>query len=282
MPGSREARLAALRGQVAALEAGTRTPTSVLPFGDPRVDDCLPGGGLPLGRWHEVVADGMETEVGAVAAGFAALMARPLAARGAAVWVMRRDDLHAPGLEGLGFPARSLIQVRVRDEVQALMALEDALGAAGVACVFGEVEDIDLTAGRRLQLACERNGATGFLLHRRPWGGRARKPATGSAAATRWRVAATASDPPAGEPGLGPPRWRTALERCRGGRPGAWIFEWNEEADHGPHPLRVVAGLAGDGVATTERFKALPPGGGKGWDRGGDRDVWQGDRRRRA
>lgn len=250
MPGSREARLAALKGQVAALEAGTRTPSSVLPFGDPRVDDCLPGGGLPLGRWHEFVADGMETEVGASVAGFAALAGRPLAARGAVVWVMRRDDLYAPGLERLGFPARSLIQVRVRDEVQALMALEDALAASGVAAVFGEVEDIDLTAGRRLQLACERHGATGLLLRRRPWGGASRKAATGSAATTRWRVAAAASDPPPGEPGLGPPRWRAELERCRGGRPGAWTFEWNEEADHGPHPLRVVAGLAGDVLAT--------------------------------
>lgn len=252
MPGSREARLAALRGQVAALEAGTRTPSSVLPFGDARVDDYLPDGGLPLGRWHEVVSGGMEVEVGAAAAGFAALLARPLADRGAAVWILRRDDLHAPGLAGLGFAARSLIQVRVRDEVQALMALEDALGAAGVAAVFGEVEDVDLTAGRRLQLACERNGATGFLLHRRPWGGTARKPATGSAAATRWRVAPTASDPPPGEPGLGPPRWRVALERCRGGRPGEWIFEGKEEADHGPHPLRLVPGLAGDDLAAAE------------------------------
>ncbi len=255
MPGSREARLAALKGQVAALEAGTRTPSSVLPFGDRRVDDCLPGGGLPLGRWHEFTAGGMETEVGAVVAGFAALAARPLAARGAMVWVMRRDDLHAPGLERLGLPARGLIQVRVRDEIQALMALEDALGASGVAAVFGEVEDIDLTAGRRLQLACERHGATGFLMRRRPWGGTSRKPATGSAAATRWRVAASASDPPPGEPGLGPPRWRAGLERSRGGRPGEWIFEWNEEADDGPHPLRLVAGLADDGLAAAEGIR---------------------------
>ena len=85
MPASRLARLAAVRGQVAALEAGTRTPSAVLPFGDPRVDDCLPGGGLPLGRWHELTGDGMETEIGAATAGFTALLAAPLAARGAVV-----------------------------------------------------------------------------------------------------------------------------------------------------------------------------------------------------
>ena len=122
MPASRLARLAAVRGQVAALEAGTRTPSTVLPFGDPRVDDCLPGGGLPLGRWHELTGDGMEIETGAVTAGFTALLALPLATQGAVVWILRRDDLYAPGLETLGFPARRLIQVRVRDETTAKVA----------------------------------------------------------------------------------------------------------------------------------------------------------------
>ena len=253
MPASRSARLAAVRGQVAALEAGTRTPSAVLPFGDPRVDDCLPGGGLPLGRWHELTGAGMETETGAATAGFAALLALPLAAQGAVVWILRRDDLYAPGLETLGFPARRLIQVRVRDETAALMALEDALGSAGVAAVAAEVEDVDLTAGRRLQLACEKHGATGFVIRRRPFGGVTPKASTGSAAATRWRVAAAASDPPAGEPGLGPPRWTAALERCRGGRPGRWTFEWRQEADHGSHPLAVAPGLADDGVEPQER-----------------------------
>ena len=52
MPGARTARLEGLRAQIAALEAGTRTLTPVLPFGDPRVDGCLAGGGLALGRWQ--------------------------------------------------------------------------------------------------------------------------------------------------------------------------------------------------------------------------------------
>lgn len=256
MPRSREARLAAVRGQVAALEARTRTPSAVLPFGDARVDDCLPGGGLPLGRWHELTGAGMEVETGAATAGFAALLAAPLAARGAVVWILRRDDLYAPGLETLGFPARRLIQVRAPNEMAALMALEDALGSAGVAAVTAEIEDVDLTAGRRLQLACEKHGTTGFVIQRRPFGGASARAATGSAAATRWRVRASSSDPPVGEPGLGPPRWTAALERCRGGRPGEWIFEWRQEADHGPHPLRVVAGLGRDGVAAEERLIA--------------------------
>jgi protein ImuA len=181
----------------------------------------------------------MEVETAAVAAAFVAALAAPLAGRGEIVWVMRRQDLYAPGLAGLGFPAERLIQVCVRDEAQALAALEDALGAAGVAAAIGEVESPDLTAGRRLQLACERHDATGFIIRRRLFG--AREGVSASAAATRWTIACAPSEPLPGEPGLGPPRWRVELERCRGGRPGAWIMEKSD----GASPLRVVAELGG-------------------------------------
>lgn len=249
MPGFRAGRLDALRAKIAALETGGREDSESLAFGDPRIDGCFPGGrGLPLGRWHEVTGDGLEAETGASLAAFSALLAGTLARRGEAVWVLRRDDLYPPGLAGLGFPADRLIQVCAADEAQALAAAEDALSTTGVAVVFAEVETVDLTAGRRLQLACERRGATGVVLRRRPYGGgRGREPA-GSAAATRWRVAPEPSR--AAGLGLGAPCWRVTLERCRGGRPGAWLmeaasaFSLDLEVGDDAHPLRLVAELA--------------------------------------
>ncbi|MGR4862256.1 ImuA family protein [Caulobacter sp. LARHSG274] len=256
MPGAKPA-LSALRARIAALEAGTRTPSLVLPFGDPRIDSCFPAGGLPRGGWHEVGGAGLDEETGAAPAAFSALLLRPLAAKGAVVWVMRRDDLHAPGLQGLGFPAGRLIQVRARDEAEVLAVLEDALATVGVAAAVGEAQAPDLKAGRRLQLACERRGATGILLRRRPYGGPAGKmrEVSGAAALSRWRVAAAPSQPPPGEPGLGPPRWRVELERCRGGRPGAWILE-SSEADHGPHPFHLVSQLADHDVVEEDLRRA--------------------------
>jgi protein ImuA len=230
-----------VRAKIAAIEAGAAPARAVLAFGDARIDDALPGGGLPLGRWHEAVGEGLEIETAAAAGAFVAALTAPLAARGAVVWVMRRDDLYAPGLASLGFPAQRLIQVKARDEAQALAALEDALGTAGVVAAIGEAEGVDLTGGRRLQLACERGGATGFIIRRRPFGGTTAPAASGSAAATRWKIAGAPSEPAPGEPGLGAPRWRVTLERCRGGRGGAWIMEKSD----GPYPLRVVA-LLGD------------------------------------
>ena len=239
--------LAALQAKIAALEATGRRDAGRLPFGTPEIDSCLPGGGLPLGRWHEVAGSGMETETGAAPAAFAALIAKPLAYRGEAVWVMRRDDLWAPGLTGLGFPAERLICVCAKDDADVLSVAEDALATPGVACVFAEAEEVDLTAGRRLQLACERRGATGFVLRRRPYGG-ARPEAGGSAAPTRWRITSAPSALVANLY-LGPPRFQAVLERCRGGRTGAWILEASEaysptlceEAGDVAHPLRLVA-----------------------------------------
>jgi protein ImuA len=253
-------RLADVKAQVAALEAGGRARFGRLAFGAPEVDSAL-SGGLALGRWHEIGAEGPEVETGAAPAAFTALMAAPLARRGWAVWVLRRDDLWAPGLEGLGFPPDRLIQVCARDKAEALGVMEDALAAEGVAAVIGEVEAVDLTAGRRLQLACEKQGATGFVIRRRPFGGAARREAAGSAAATRWRVAPAPSAPAAGEFGLGAPRFAAALERCRGGRPGAWLFEaksaycqdtWKGKAPDGTHPLRLVADLGDRGLAAAQ------------------------------
>jgi protein ImuA len=244
----RAGRLAAMRAKIAAIEAGGRGDSESLPFGDPRIDDCLPGGGLPLGRWHEITGPGMEVETAAAPAAFAALLVAPLARRGEAVWVLRRDDLWAPGLSGLGFPPERLIQVCARDEAEALSVMEDALATVGVCAVIGEVEAVDLTAGRRLQLACEKRRTTGFLIRRRPFGGQARREAGGSAAATRWSVVSAPSEPPAGEFGLGAPRFEVTLERCRGGRTGAWLFEaqgaYDLEVQDGAHPLRLVAELA--------------------------------------
>jgi protein ImuA len=236
-------RLAAMRAKIAALEGAGRARAGVLPFGDPDLDARLPGGGLALGCWHEITGPGLETETSAAPAAFATLVGSPLARRGEAVWVLRRDDLWAPGLAGLGFPVQRLIQVCARDEDEALAVMEDALATAGVSAVFGEVEAVDLTAGRRLQLAADAGGVTGLVLRQN-----AAKSAGGaSAATTRWRVAPAPSEPPVGEFGLGPPRFHVELERCRGGRTGAWILEAAEayslEAGDVAHPLRLVAHL---------------------------------------
>ncbi|MGH6971255.1 MAG: ImuA family protein, partial [Caulobacteraceae bacterium] len=164
-------KLEALRAEIAALEHGGRAEADALSLGDPRLDARLPGGGLALGAWHEFTGEGLELETGAAGAGFVARLLVPLAERGELVWVLRRDDLYVPGLAVIGLATERLIQVCARDEAEALGILEDALRTRGVAAAVGEVETVDLVAGRRLQLACEEGRSTGFVLRRRPFGG---------------------------------------------------------------------------------------------------------------
>ena len=245
--------VAQLRAEIAALEGAGKGAGEVIGFGDSRLDGLLPGGGLSLKAWHEFAGEGLEVETAGASAAFVARLAIPLCRRGELIWVLRRDDLYAPGLASLGFPAERLIQVCASSEADALAVMEDALRTPGVAAVFAEAGEVDLVAGRRLQLAAEQGRATGFLLRRRPFGGAGAKDLS-SAAPTRWTISPAPSAPAADEPGLGAPCWRVRLERCRGGRTGEWILQAREE-DDAPHPFRLVAELADRDVAAEERFK---------------------------
>jgi protein ImuA len=199
-----------------------------LAFGTAAIDEALPGGGLMRGALHEI-GGGVAAEVGAAASpGIEAALcfAAGIAARagGVVLWVTPRMELHAPGLAMAGLAAERVLYAEAGGDKQVLAAMEEGLRCPGLGAVIGEVNEADLTASRRLQLAAGMGGALGLLLCR----GKSRAP---SAAITRWRVA---SVPGAGrlrgqaDPGLsdlGRAQWRLDLLRCRGGMPGSWIVE---------------------------------------------------------
>ena len=217
-PPSKAALLAELRTRIRRLEGLGGEGGDVLPFGVAGMDAALPDGGLPLGCLHEVVAE----DRGAGTAFAAGLLARLAAVREAPVlWIVRGRDLHAAGLVAYGLTPDRLIAVRAVRDADALWAMEEALRCKRLAAVLGEAGRLDLTASRRLQLAAEAGGVTGLLLHPEERGAGA-----ASAAVTRWRVAAVPSLPD--EPGVGAPRWRLDLLRCRGGRPGTWEVGWQD------------------------------------------------------
>ena len=220
-PTDRAALLAGLRARIARLDPGLAgfdtAGRATLPL-SPELDAHLPWNGLPLAGLHEVLS----AEPGA-AMGFAALlMARAQAALPgrSVLWIAPEPDAYPPGLARLGLSAASLILVRAPRPADALWAAEEGLRcpAIGAVLTFGDVPD--LTAARRLQLAAETGGGIGLLL----------RPDDASpgptSALTRWRLSATPS-PQAGPHHLGEPAWEIALLRARGGRPGAWVGEWD-------------------------------------------------------
>ncbi len=235
--------VAGLRARIAVLEkqgfgAPGATPRKALALGLAEVDDALPWGGLPRGRLHEVGGD-------ASAAGFCAALLGRAAADGAVLWCLRSSGssgssggvgaLHGPGLAAFGLEPGRLIVVSGGHEKEVLWAMEEGLRHAPIAAVVGEVQTISLVATRRLQLAAEAGGGLGILL-------RSGRAATASAATTRWDVSAAASAGPDKDQdrGVGRPRWRVHLAKCRGGVERAWTLEWHDET----HRFAVVAPLA--------------------------------------
>lgn len=262
-PGARQRLIERLRARLAQLDGTPRSGRgAVLPLGIASIDRALPQGGLVRGALHELLG-------GPAALGFAVMLAGRLAGSrtgsagagsegagsGHVLWIGPRDDLFAPGLAELGLPPERLIVVRARARDTRLWALEEGLRSPGLAVAVAEIDRLGLTASRRLQLAAEASGVSALLL--RP--GEAATAA--SVALTRWRIEPLA-DPAkasAGEPpfGLGPPRWRLELFRCRGGRTGDWRIAWRDGGCHEiTDPLPLAAGAADRPAAPPERRRS--------------------------
>ena len=228
-----------LRERIRRIERPAAAVHGILPFGIAAIDRVLPGGGLALGALHEILGAGGDEEDGAVAAAFAAGILGRLATQessagdGTVLWCLPHPDFYGPGLTAHGLDPARLVLVRAPRDAEILLAMEEGLRAPGIAAVVGEVGTLPAVASRRLQLAAERSGITAFLLRRwRDGGQAARERNLPNAAVTRWRVAALPSQPLPGEPGVGHPRWRVELLRCRAGEPACWEVEGADATGH--------------------------------------------------
>jgi protein ImuA len=151
------------------------------------------------------------------------------------------------GLRALGLDPGRLILAETAQRKDTLWAIEEALRSRAPVAVAGCIDQLDLKTSQRLHLAAADCGLPLFLL--RPafslpspvcgggWG-------EGSAAATRWRVGPA----PAARDRFGlftRARWRLSLERCRNGRTGEWMVEY----DHVAHRFSLAAALADSAVS---------------------------------
>jgi protein ImuA len=151
------------------------------------------------------------------------------------------------GLRALGLDPSRLILAETTQRKDTLWAMEEALRSRAGAAVAGIIDQLDLKTSQRLHLAAADCGLPLFLLRPAPslsspagaggWEG-------GSAAATRWRVGPA----PAARDRFGlftHARWRLSLERCRNGRTGEWMVEY----DHVAHRFSLAAALADPAVS---------------------------------
>jgi protein ImuA len=276
------ATLSHLRGRIAALEGSALGPAlegkstgedhGVIPFGLAAIDDHLPAGGLAGGCVHEITDgsnSGSATAFAAALAGRAQRLHRP-----PVVWIApridQRESLYGPGLAAFGLDPAALIIVRApghgrNGAAQALWAMEEALRTPAIGAVCAEIDAVDLTASRRLQLAAEAGGTFGLLLRSPLQDGAnngdnsAIPPAIPPiASVTRWRVTAAPSGPAWPPPLLGATRWQVELLRARGGRPHHWLLEWQHDPTDETAGGFALAAASGDRSAVPAAEQILP------------------------
>jgi hypothetical protein len=149
------------------------------------------------------------------------------------------------GLNALALDPARLILVETAHRKDSLWALEEALHSRAPAAIAGMIDQLDLKLSQRLQLAATAAGLPLFLL-------RPAQNLESSAAATRWRV----GNAPAARDRFGllaRPRWHLQLERCRNGRPGEWMVEY----DHVAHRFSLAAALVDPARSRRAGEKAL-------------------------
>lgn len=235
---ARKAAVHALRQQLARMEGVPKDETRALPFGVPALDRHLPHGGLAFGTVHEITS-GTEADRPAAFGFLMALLGRmpahaPLLFVHTAKTFARIGNPHGQGLSALGLDPARLRLVEASDEAEAFWATEEALRAEGPVAVASAIGGrIDLKTSQRLHHAAREAGLPLLLL-------RPERTSPVPTASTRWRIAA-ATGPRDRFGLLAGWRWRVALDRCRNGRPGDWVLEF----DHVTHRFALAAAVAG-------------------------------------
>ena len=203
-----------LRRQISCFEERQRRFSRTIPVAD-AIDSWLPHGGVSAGCIHEVKGASLANAIA-----FSAVLSSRLGGdHGNILYIAPDRSLHPLGLLPFGVKLDRLLYVSARRHQDLAWAVMEALRCPQVSSVIALLGGLDLTESRRLQLAAESSGATGFLL------GHATSAPIASPI-TRWKISSATGK--AGQR-FEHPLWALDLLYCRGGRPGKWILEWRDQ-----------------------------------------------------
>lgn len=183
------------------------------------ISDSFPEHSFPLGAVHEFISTRNEDRA-STSAFITGLLSQILSTSGTAMWISASRKLFPPALKAFGVQPHRIIFIDLKNDRDVMWAMEEALKCSSLSAVICEMNDLNFTASRRLQLAVEHSKVTGFVI--RP---ELRKLQT-TACISRWRISTAPSARVDDLPGVGFPQWKAELLRIRNGRPGSWDIRW--------------------------------------------------------
>ncbi|HOZ75426.1 MAG TPA: hypothetical protein PLS51_04435 [Flavobacterium sp.] len=210
-----------LQAKINAMQGLGKPSIASVPDGFAPFDMAFPGRIFPKAAIHEFVSY-QPTQAAATTGFITALAGKIMKDNGLCLWVSSDKKIFPAGLNHFGLAPDRVVFISTAKPKDKLWIIEEALKCEALTVVVGEMKELGFTESRRLQLAVERSGVTGFI--HRYW------PHSQNAVActTRWSITPTASIIPDGLPGVGYSCWDIQLLKVRNGKPGAWQVGWRK------------------------------------------------------
>lgn len=186
---------------------------------------AFPNNAFPTGTLHEFSS--YEPAASASTEAFMAALSGKLMKEGSlCLWVESQKNIFPPSLKQFGLEPDRIVFIHAPKLKDALWTIEEALKCEAFTTVIGELPKLGFTESRRLQLAVERSGVTGFL-HRQ-----GAVTENSVACVARWKIEPLPSQAYGNLPGIGHSAWNVQLLKVRNSKPDSWHISWFNSQFH--------------------------------------------------
>lgn len=183
--------------------------------------DAFPGQVFPRGATHEFISY-TKADAASTAAFITALAGKFMKEGGLCLWIGSGGKVFPAGLKPFGLEPDRVVFVDPPSVQLALWAFEEALKCKALSAVVGEIRELGFTESRRLQLAVERSGVSGFIHRHCP------QLVNPVACTTRWEVRSLPGMAGDALPGVDFNYWDVRLLKVRNGKPHSWQVRWSD------------------------------------------------------
>lgn len=180
---------------------------------------AFPGNTFPTGAIHEFIS--YQPASAASTDGFiTAVLSKLMKDGGLCLWVAGQGKVFAHGLKHFGLEPDRVVFINAARPKEALWIIEEALKCEALTAVVGEIRELGFTDSKRLQLAVEHSGVTGFIHRYCP------RSENAVACTTRWKITPLPGYSEGNLPGVGHCSWDVQLQKVRNGWPYGWQMLW--------------------------------------------------------